>query len=212
VFVLLGFFPILSAILGFLIFSNPNPERIAGESIAVVTNTPSGSETALSESESSPGWQPSPTPTKTLSEPEALPSRWPTPAPTITGILVYPSYTPIPLNQSSDLLQQINNFRTSKGLGSLTANDEVCFFAKTRANEITTGFNHDGFRSRIDNGSLPYSSWSEVAENIAVNPESGKVVEGWINSPGHNENLSKNVPYGCVAGVGHYYVFEAWAP
>ncbi len=199
---LFGTLPILSALLGFLIFSNPNPEIIAGESIGVIENT-------SSEIKISPDWQPTPTPSPSPTSPIKT-----TPAPSITGILVYPykTITPAPLNSSLDLLQQVNNFRASKGLNVLTANDETCFFAKLRANEITSNFNHDGFRDRIDSKSLPYSSWSEVAENIAINPDSNAVVAGWIGSPGHNENLSKNVPYGCVANSGHYYVFEAMKP
>jgi len=193
VFFLFGTLPIISAILGFLIFSNSNPEIIAGESIGVIENT-------SFEIKISPDRRPTSTPAPTFTP-------TPTTIPTNT-----PISTPSTNSNSSDLLVQVNNFRTGKGLSPLTANDETCFFAKLRANEISSNFNHDGFRSRIDSNTLPYSSWSEVAENIAMNSDSNAVVPGWIDSPGHNENLSKSVPYGCVANSGSYYVFEAWAP
>lgn len=123
-----------------------------------------------------------------------------------TDIHVYPYKT------TNDLLQQINSFRSSKGLAHLVANSETCFFADLRSQEIISSFNHDGFRNRIDSKTLPYPSYSSVAENIAYNSDSTQIVPGWINSPGHNENLLKDVPYGCVVGNGDYFVFEAWAP
>jgi uncharacterized protein YkwD len=145
-----------------------------------------------------------------------LPIATPTPTkirkatPTPTKIL---TETKPQLNNSSpDLLQQINQFRNGKGLTPLSANSETCFFAKMRAQEITSSFNHDGFRNRIDSNSLPYPSYSSVAENIAMNSNPNDVVRSWIDSPGHNANMSKDVPYGCVANSGNYYAFEAWKP
>lgn len=114
--------------------------------------------------------------------------------------------------ETGDLLQQINSFRSGKGLAPLSANSETCFFTNIRVQEIQSAFNHDGFTNRINSKTLPYSSYSSVAENIAMNSDPNQVVPNWINSAGHNENMSKEVPYGCVVGSGNYYVFEAWAP
>ncbi|MBI4097955.1 MAG: CAP domain-containing protein [Candidatus Levybacteria bacterium] len=133
------------------------------------------------------------------------PTLTPFPTPTTTDILVYPS-------QITDLLQQINSFRSGKGLAPLSANSETCFFANLRSQEIITNFNHDGFRNRIDTKTLPYPSYSSVAENISYNGDSSQVVPNWINSGGHAENLLKDVPYGCVGNSGIHYVFEAWQP
>lgn len=115
-------------------------------------------------------------------------------------------------SSSNSLLDQINSFRSSKGMSSLSENSETCGFAESRAGEIVTNFNHDGFRNRIDSKTLPYPSYSSIAENIAMNPDANQVVPGWINSPGHAENLLKDVPYGCVRSNGNYFVFEAWRP
>ena len=109
-------------------------------------------------------------------------------------------------------MNQINDFRSSKGLSPLSTDGYTCAFATLRAGEITGSFNHDGFTSRINSGSLPYPSYSNVAENIAMNSDQNAVVQGWIDSPGHNENMSKDVPYGCVGNSGNYFVFEAWRP
>lgn len=147
----------------------------------------------------------------------------PSPTPILTET---PTNTPIPEKETNEsnvpsnttgnvgltLMNQINDFRSSKGLAPLSTDGYTCAFASLRAGEIVSGFNHDGFRSRIDASSLPYPSYSSVAENIAMNSDSNAVVQGWIDSPGHNENMSKNVAYGCVGVSGNYYVFEAWQP
>ena len=109
-------------------------------------------------------------------------------------------------------MKQINDFRAGKGLSPLSTDGNTCGFAVTRASEIVVNFNHDGFENRISSHTLPYPSYHEVAENIAMNSDSNAVVPGWINSPGHNENMSRNVPFGCVGISGNYYVFEAWKP
>lgn len=182
-FLLLGGATFIIALFGFSPFFSPEKE-VAG---VVSLNIPS-----------------SPSPTHVIT-----PTQTPTPEPTpaVTDILVYP-YN----NLTKDLLQQINDFRSGKGLAPLTANSETCFFANLRSQEIISSFNHDGFRNRIDSNTLPYPSYSSVAENIAMNSDPNAVVPGWINSPGHNENMSKDVPYGCVVSNGNYYVFEAWKP
>lgn len=114
--------------------------------------------------------------------------------------------------ESNSLLNQINQFRSSNGKGNVSENSETCSFANTRAIEIASAFNHDGFKNRINSKTLPYPSYSEVAENIAMNGDISQVIPGWINSSGHAENMLKDVPYGCVVGSGIYYVFEAWRP
>ena len=116
------------------------------------------------------------------------------------------------LTKTLDLLQQINNYRAGKGLSAFSARSETCFFANIRSQEIISAFNHDGFKSRVDSKTLPYPSYSEVAENIAQNSDPNGVVPAWINSPGHNENLLKNLPFACVVKNGNNYVFEAWSP
>ncbi len=202
---LLVFLLFLSAYLLIFIggFNNSyiSDENVAGVATLEESNLPSLTPTLI----------PSPTPTPFGSPKPTAKAATPTPIPKTkqhhdTDIHVYPYKT------TNDLLQQINSFRHEKGLGQLSANSEACFFASIRANEIITNFNHDGFRNRIDSKSLPYPSYSKVAENIAMNGDANEVIPGWINSQGHAENLLKDVPFGCVVGNGDYYVFEAWKP
>lgn len=112
----------------------------------------------------------------------------------------------------NSLIDQINQFRSSNGKSPISENSETCSFASTRANEIVSSFNHDGFSSRVSSKTLPYTSYSQVAENIAMNGDVSKVVPGWISSPGHAENMLKEVQFGCVRNSGNYYVLELWKP
>lgn len=112
----------------------------------------------------------------------------------------------------NSLIDQINQFRSSNGKSPISENNETCSFASTRASEIVSTFNHDGFSGRVSSKTLPYPSYSQVAENIAMNGDAGKVVPGWINSPGHAENMLKDVSFGCVRNSGNYYVLELWKP
>lgn len=110
------------------------------------------------------------------------------------------------------ILSKINEYRLSFGLGSVQSDIYTCNFAKMRVEEISRNFNHDGFRERIDNNSLPYPSYREVTENIAMTSHYQDVVTMWINSPNHAENMRKDTPYVCVAAYNNYYAYEGWKP
>ncbi len=156
-----------------------------------------------------------PTPTK---EPTPTPSFTPTPTPTTipTPTPTQPALPSVIQSVSSDsiqsyIMQKINEYRSSLGLSRVTTDGNTCNFAKTRAQEITTSFNHDGFTSRINNHSLPYSTYHEVTENIAMTSDYKEVVTMWINSPGHAENMRRDTPFVCVERSGNYYAYEGWS-
>lgn len=160
-----------------------------------------------------------PTPTITPVPTKEVASQSPSPKPTQTTTQNSPAPTQVSTNvpaSTSDigltLMKQINDFRTGKGLSPFSTDGYTCAFAVTRAGEITGGFSHDGFSQRINSKTLPYPSYSSVAENIAMNSDPNAVVPGWINSPGHNENMSKNAPLACVGKSGNYYALEVWKP
>lgn len=120
------------------------------------------------------------------------------------------------VNASGDvplsIMQQINDFRASNGLPPFSTEGYTCGFANLRAGEVANDFSHSGFRGRIDGNSLPYPGFSGISENIAMNSDPGNVVQSWIDSPGHNENLRKSHAHACVGRNGSYYVFESWNP
>ncbi len=157
------------------------------------------------------------TPPKILSEaspPIATPSQSSSPAPgpkPTTTPTINPSTNPA-TSAKTYIMLAINNYRLSRGLSEVQIDPYTCALAKTRAQEISREFNHDGFKNRINNNLLPYPTYSEVTENIASTSDFKRVVDLWINSPGHAENMRKNTPYVCVENYGMYYVYEGWRP
>lgn len=161
---------------------------------------------------------PAPSPTPTLQ-----PTQKPTPHPTIKSTpsqpVVQASSTPapIPTPQTTTsvlnfIMSQVNDYRKSKGLSTVQTNSQTCSFAKIRASEIAQSFNHDLFQNRIDSKTLPYSSYSQVTENIAMNSNYQDVVLSWINSPGHAANIEKDTPFVCIGISGNYFAYEGWKP
>lgn len=164
-------------------------------------------------------FNPTPTPTY-LPTPTPTPTSIPTPTPTLmpTSTLTptsAPITTPLPKSTTSDsvqsyILQKINDYRSSLGLSSVSTDPYTCEFAKVRAQEISTNFNHDGFTNRITNHTLPYPSYHQVTENIAMTGNYQEVVSMWINSPGHAENMRQDTPLVCVEKFDNYYAYEGW--
>jgi len=109
-------------------------------------------------------------------------------------------------------MQKINEYRSSQGLSAVSTDSNTCGFAKTRAQEISSSFNHDGFTNRINSHTLPYSSYHQVTENIAMTSNYQEVVTMWVNSPGHAENMRQDTPFVCVERNGDFYDYEGWRP
>lgn len=154
-----------------------------------------------------------PTPTKELVTP--TPTKRPSPTPTKKIITPTPTKTTPSSSLSTEqtfIINAINDFRRSKGLTEIKTDPYTCNFAQVRAKEITTSFNHDGFRNRINSKSLPYPSYHMVTENIAMTSRYQDVVNMWINSEGHRLNMEKDTPYVCVGKEGNYYAYEGWQP
>ncbi|MBA3723424.1 MAG: CAP domain-containing protein [Candidatus Levybacteria bacterium] len=115
-------------------------------------------------------------------------------------------------NPMTFIMHEINAFRSKNGLSSVTTNAQVCAFAATRAQEITASFNHDGFQSRADAKTLPYSNWSNVTENIAMTSNYKDVVNMWENSAGHAANMRADTPFVCVRQQGNYFAYQGMKP
>lgn len=160
----------------------------------------------------------SPTPTSTPT-PQFTPTPTPTIKPRPTPTSIPTPQLPIALTQSSSvslssqeqaMIDGINAYRKSNGLPPVKPDSKTCSFAQTRAHELTSGFSHDGFTSRISAHTLPYPRYTEVTENIAQTQDPTQVVTMWINSPGHAENMRRDTPYVCVKGENGNYAYEGW--
>lgn len=180
---------------------NPNVSIISQDEAYAMIYTPKASPTPPPVLSPTPSPSSSPSPVPTPEVPKALPV-----------VQVLASQTTPASDAISQIISAINAFRNSNGLSNVSTNNETCAFAKTRASEISSSFNHDGFRNRLDGKSLPYPSFSQVTENIAMTSNPSNVVTMWINSSGHAENMKKDTPFVCVASSGNYYAYEGWKP
>ena len=118
---------------------------------------------------------------------------------------------------ADEVINCTNNERKKAGLSQLEKYDKLMSDAKIRAKEISGQFSHQ----RPD-GSMCYSAYGNVSyrmigENIAYNYVSSpkKVVEMWMNSPMHKENiLTKDFNYigvGVYQYRGYYYFVQVFA-
>jgi len=140
-----------------------------------------------------------------IPSPTLLPTLLPTPI--ASPVAIQKSENPPSTNH---FITAINEYRAQFGLAPVQENQETCAFAQIRAAEIKNDFTHNGFRSRIDNHTLPYASYTLVTENIAKTQDPSRVVAMWIDSPTHAENMRKPTSFVCVVQNGEYFAYEGW--
>lgn len=88
---------------------------------------------------------------------------------------------------------QANQYRLDHNRPALIENEWTCSVATARAQEIETDWSHDGFWKY----SVPGSG-----ENLGRDFTSERgMVDAWIASPTHNENLLRYYKFGCVRCV-----------
>lgn len=97
-----------------------------------------------------------------------------------------------------DIHKQINQYRAQQGLPELTLNESISKEAQMHSENMASGavaFSHDGFGQRVKAVSQEISTRGS-AENVAFNGGYGdpatQAVQGWINSPGHCQNIEGN--------------------
>lgn len=98
-------------------------------------------------------------------------------------------------NLEKSVHQQINQYRQSQNLPSLSWDETIAQQARVHSQAMASGaapFSHKGFEERINSikQSIPYRS---AAENLAYNqgysnPDQ-QAVAGWLESPGHLKNI-----------------------
>lgn len=115
----------------------------------------------------------------------------------------------------SDMLKEVNAQRAKNGQSALTLNQTLCASARVRAAEIAK----DGcFSHTRPDGSGCFTAISGVSyrtagENIAMGTWGyygvDKIMDGWMNSPGHRANILNGdfseVGFGCVVVNGNGY-------
>ena len=146
--------------------------------------------------------------TTALSEKQILAAHTVAVTQSLLEITPTPQLAPQLSTVSAYILQGVNDYRASVGLSPVQSNAQTCAFAQTRAQEISKSFTHDGFYSRVDSHTIPYTQWAHATENIAEAPDYKEVVTLWKNSPEHAANMRDNTPYVCIMQYGAYYAYE----
>ena len=101
----------------------------------------------------------------------------------------------------TEVLKEVNDYRLSIGLNSLSKVDEVTYQADDHtvymsSNEVV---NHDNFNVRYSNLVSDVGAKS-VAENVAFGYNSAEaVVKAWIKSEGHRENIEGDFTHFGIA-------------
>lgn len=104
------------------------------------------------------------------------------------------------------ILKGINTYRKENKLPPVKMGPTLCKLAQERATDIVTVWSHKGFGKRILNINLG----GYFYENLAKDFEPEEVVEAWKGSLAHNENLLREIDYGCVGVKGKHYTFVAY--
>lgn len=95
------------------------------------------------------------------------------------------------------VFQQINQYRQQQGLAALRTNRTITQQARQHSQTMANSgvLSHDGFDGRVATigRTIRYRSAAEnVAYNVGFNNPTAQAVTGWLNSPGHLENIVGN--------------------
>ena len=137
---------------------------------------------------------------------------------TTISVMAVPDY--IPEQEVIDIYNAINDYREENGLHRLVLDEDLCKLAYIRAQEQGQVKGHtrpDGRRCNTVAKDYGYK-YNGFGENIAIGPDADcyETVNGWKNSPGHNENMlkSKWTKTGlalCVLDNGRYAVVHLFS-
>lgn len=107
------------------------------------------------------------------------------------------------------VVELVNDIRSSKGLGALSLNEELSNVARIKSQDMKDNkyFSHNSptYGSPFDMMKSFGIKYKTAGENIAVGyPTPEAVVNGWMNSDGHRENILK----ASFAEIGVGYVAD----
>lgn len=107
-------------------------------------------------------------------------------------------------NFAQEVLELVNYERAKKHLKPLKLSNSLSHCAQIRAKEITKKFSHTRPSGYSCFTVIP-KPYRTVGENIAAGQRSAKeVVQAWMDSPGHRENIMN--PKFKELGMGYLYL------
>ena len=104
------------------------------------------------------------------------------------------------------VFEEVNRFRSSKGLKALTKHSGLSLIAKKHSSEMASQdkLDHSGYLKRATQAKSQFKLLS-VSENIMAfgesSPTAKKLVQKWIDSPPHRKNMLKNFDVGGLSLV-----------
>lgn len=102
------------------------------------------------------------------------------------------------------ITNSINEYRQQNGLDELVVDQELCKLAETRLKDIQTDFSHDNFKSEALNY---FDEFYLIGENLAEYQTSvDQLVNQWVESPTHKQNILYNYDKTCVRSESFKYV------
>lgn len=176
-----------------------------------VRTTPTPTPTPKPKATPSKTKRPTPTPTRSTSAPSREGTRTPKPSPRPTRTTTTsrpPTTNPGGGSGTAEaqVLALTNQERSKAGCGPLRTNSALVKAAEAHAADMVDQhyFAHDSLdgRSPFDRMKAAGFKGGAMAENIAVGYSSAAaVVKGWMNSPGHRQNIL-NCSYSMI-GIGY---------
>lgn len=110
----------------------------------------------------------------------------------------------VPPNFAQEVLDLVNVERAKEHLNPLKLSSSLNHYAQIRAKEITKSFSHTRPSGYSCFTVIP-KPYRMVGENIAAGQRSAKeVVQAWMDSPGHRENIMN--PKFKELGMGYVYL------
>ena len=99
----------------------------------------------------------------------------------------------------ADVWKVVNQWRNDAGYDQYVESEELCKIAEARVKEIQVDFSHKGFYN--------YNTNYIKSENIAKNfTNASFLINDWVNSPTHLDNLKKSYKHSCIAVDNDYVV------
>lgn len=113
-------------------------------------------------------------------------------------VAISPTITPTPrIFSENKLFMLIQQWKQKEDGYTYSIENNLCKFAEERVNEIQNVNNHKAFYNWKDKQYL--SQYNTIAENLANDwIEEDKLLDAWLNSPGHAKNLKDDYTYTCL--------------
>lgn len=123
-----------------------------------------------------------------VTTPEPIPTQLPLKTP-------QPSLKTTPIS-GDNLFAWVNSWRKTNGYNEYKKSEFACSIAEKRLPEIKVNWSHEGFYYG------KYCTDCYLSENLSKNffyePDAPLILDAWVNSASHLENLKKDYTHSCI--------------